>query len=258
MKRLLVIVLVLLMASTSGCGFIQSTLGEPPTFTPSSANETTPTPFPDLIGPLPLSPPMGWATSLRPSFSWLSVPGATEYEFILATDAALTRTVASTPVKVTTTSYSLSADLHPNTEYFWSVQATKPVVGIQDIGIFSTTGVPPAPTPSLTPSSEITRDEAIAIASQYVPPDIVKNARVGAEIGAGSEFKTDTNHIYWGVFFIVDSDNSVTNDQLGWQSDNKTDIGLPWEGYNTIYVRIDAMTRELLYKTADASTRISW
>jgi len=79
-------------------------------------------------------------SSLRPGFSWAPVASATEYQFILATDAALTQTVAGTPALVTSPAFSLTSDLLPNTTYFWAVKLTKPTVGVQSIGNFTTAG----------------------------------------------------------------------------------------------------------------------
>lgn len=116
---------------------------------------------------------------------------------------------------------------------------------------FVQTALADTPTPTPTPSYKITEEnEAIAISSQYVPRDVAKSAYfVYAGIGTGGQIKTDTNHIYWGVFFYFDYPLLVTKDQLGWQPDNQTTLGLE-SYYDTIYIRIDAMTGELLYREA--------
>lgn len=85
-----------------------------------------------------LSPEDSSTTSLRPTFKWAAMPDVTEYEFILATDAALTKTVANTPAKVTEASFQVISDLQPDTTYFWAVRKIKPTVGQQSIGTFKT------------------------------------------------------------------------------------------------------------------------
>ncbi|RJQ37837.1 MAG: hypothetical protein C4555_05840 [Dehalococcoidia bacterium] len=87
-------------------------------------------------GPVLLSPAGGANTGLRPGFSWAPVPNATAYEFILATDAGLTQTVANTPVTVNSPAFQVTSDLAAGT-YFWAVKATAPTEGIQSIGSFS-------------------------------------------------------------------------------------------------------------------------
>lgn len=98
-----------------------------------------------------LTGPQGGATNLDPNlvgFSWAPVQGATEYQIVVATDAALTKTVAGTPAKVTTTSYQATG-LAYGTTYFWAVQATKPTTSTQSIGTFTTMQKPSTgPTPT--------------------------------------------------------------------------------------------------------------
>ncbi len=98
------------------------------------------------VGPIIQSPQPG-ATNVDPKlvgFTWAPVTGATEYTVIVATDAALTKTVAGTPAKVTAPAFS-AAGLDNSTTYFYSIQATKPTIGPQAIGSF-TTAAKPAPT----------------------------------------------------------------------------------------------------------------
>ncbi len=87
-----------------------------------------------------LQGPQPGAMGVNPNlvgFSWAPVPGATEYQIIVATDAALTKTVAGTPAKVTTTSYQATG-LTAGTTYFWAVQATQPTTSQQSVGTFTT------------------------------------------------------------------------------------------------------------------------
>jgi len=89
-------------------------------------------------GPILLGPQGGATTSLMPGFSWAPIPGADEYEFILATDAGLTQTVANTPVTLTSPAFSVATELDEDTTYFWAVRSTKPTVGEQAINTFTT------------------------------------------------------------------------------------------------------------------------
>ena len=97
-------------------------------------------------GPV-LQGPAGGAVNvaLTPGFSWSPVSGATEYEFILATDAGLTITVADTPVTLTSPAFQATTPLEYGTVYFWGVRSTSPTVSPQGIGSF-TTMEEPAPT----------------------------------------------------------------------------------------------------------------
>jgi hypothetical protein len=108
------------------------------------------------IGPIVTSP-QGGATNVDPKlvgFTWAPVYGATEYTVIVATDAALTKTVAGTPVKVTATSFQ-ATNLEYGTTYFYSVQATKPTVSPTAIGSF-TTAQKPVPPVTTTPAPPVT------------------------------------------------------------------------------------------------------
>jgi hypothetical protein len=106
---------------------------------------------PVLTGPTP------GATGLYPGmvgFSWAPVYGATEYTIIVATDSALTKTLGSTPAKVSTPSFQVTG-LEYGTTYFWAVQATKPTVGTQAIATFSTMAKPVAtPTATAPPATQ--------------------------------------------------------------------------------------------------------
>jgi hypothetical protein len=96
-------------------------------------------------GPVLLGP-QGGAQNLDPNlvgFAWAPVSGATEYTVIVATDAALTKTVSSTPAKVTVPAYQATG-LAYGTTYFWAVQATKPTTSIQTMGTFTTMQKPVA------------------------------------------------------------------------------------------------------------------
>jgi len=96
-------------------------------------------------GPI-LQGPTGGAVNvaLSPGFSWSPVSGATEYEFILATDAGLTNTIADTPVTLTTPAFQVTTPLEYGTVYFWAVRSTAPTVSPQGIGSFTTMEEPAA------------------------------------------------------------------------------------------------------------------
>jgi trimeric autotransporter adhesin len=94
-----------------------------------------------------LGPAGGSTTTLSPGFSWAPVSGATEYEFILATDAAMTQTLAGTPTMVASPAFSLDSDLDYSTTYFWAVKSTQPSTGVQSIGTFTTMAEPTEATP---------------------------------------------------------------------------------------------------------------
>jgi hypothetical protein len=63
--------------------------------------------------------------------------GVTEYEFIIATDAALTQPVAGTPVTLATTAFG-PVTLEYGTDYYYAVRATAPTSSVQSIGAFRT------------------------------------------------------------------------------------------------------------------------
>jgi hypothetical protein len=104
----------------------------------------------NYAGPQLLGPP-GGAQGLDPAsigFAWAPVSGATEYQIIVATDAAMTKTVAGTPANVTIPAYQ-AIGLSNSTVYYWAVMATKPAASVQTVGTF-TTMAKPAPTPTTT------------------------------------------------------------------------------------------------------------
>ena len=82
--------------------------------------DETPHPGPTLLTPA------DDATNVErsPSFSWTPLPGAKEYELILATDEALTQVFART--KVPQASYHYDAELQAGATYFWQVKANRP------------------------------------------------------------------------------------------------------------------------------------
>jgi hypothetical protein len=106
---------------------------------------------------LMLTPPLGSPVLQSPtpgsqdvdpacSFSWAPVPGATKYELIIATDAALTHPIAGTPVIVPSPLYGPvpgewgygPVTLEYDTTYWYAVKEVEPSESPQNIGCFHT------------------------------------------------------------------------------------------------------------------------
>jgi len=78
------------------------------------------------IGPLISRPANGAGNVPRqPAFSWSTMSGATEYEFVLAGDASMTDVVVK--ALIPTSAYEFKDELEPGKTYFWKVRATEPV-----------------------------------------------------------------------------------------------------------------------------------
>jgi len=106
-------------------------------------------------GPILLGPQGGAVNvSTTPGFSWTPQYGAAKYKFTLATDAAMTKTVAGTPATVTSPSYQAAAALANDTTYFWSVQVIDPTAGPISVGTFTTMSKP-APVVTAAPTFSI-------------------------------------------------------------------------------------------------------
>ena len=88
-------------------------------------------------GPIPLSPINGAIEVLpQPAFCWSTIPGVTEYEFILSRDAAMTDVVIKAIVP--TSAYACEKKLEWGKTYFWRVRPITPVPGGWGaIGIFT-------------------------------------------------------------------------------------------------------------------------
>ncbi len=78
------------------------------------------------LGPALLKPVDSRGVSPSPAFSWSPIPGTTQYEFILARDAALTQVMVKD--KIPTTAYEYDGELDGNIAYFWRVRALEPIV----------------------------------------------------------------------------------------------------------------------------------
>jgi len=110
---------------------------------------------------LPVASPYLGAQALKPShgtsnipvssisFSWTPFKGATEYEFVLAKDSALTDIVVRESLP--TTAYRYGGRLDHGTGYFWQVTTTKPLPS-EPSPVFSfTTTTGPSPSPAAPP-----------------------------------------------------------------------------------------------------------
>ena len=96
------------------------------------------------LAPILLVPDIGSKNVRRsPTFSWEGFPPTTEYEFILASDDALSQVVVSE--KVPTTTYQYKGSLDWNTTYYWQVKAIEPTLSEPALGVFT---VMPAPEPT--------------------------------------------------------------------------------------------------------------
>lgn len=100
--------------------------------------------------------------------------------------------------------------------------------------------------PTAEPVSTITEDEAVAIASDLLPPEAVARARVMSrlrpELGP---------HGHWQVQFLS---ANVTWEELGWQEDDKTRFVGPEEVLSevlpNVIISIDARTGEIVSRAA--------
>ena len=104
---------------------------------------------PTQAGP-ELQAPVPGTTDLDPfnvGFSWTPMSGVTEFNFILAKDAALTDVVVTDTV--TTAAYG-PMDLEYNTDYFYAVNASAPTSSVQSVGAFSTVVSPEEAVPAVT------------------------------------------------------------------------------------------------------------
>jgi hypothetical protein len=105
---------------------------------------------PHQAGPVLLGPNPG-ASDVNPgvAFSWTPIAGATSYEFILATDAALATQVVKE--NVAQPAYG-PMTLEYGTDYYYAVRVIAPTSGVQSIGSFTTMSLPVVPTPPGVPA----------------------------------------------------------------------------------------------------------
>ena len=88
------------------------------------------------------------------AFSWTPFQDATEYEFILAADSALTRVIVRETVS--TTAYRYGGRLDYDTSYFWQVRATQPVPS-EPSAVFSFTTRAESPAAAALPYHQVVR-----------------------------------------------------------------------------------------------------
>jgi hypothetical protein len=92
----------------------------------------------------------------------------------------------------------------------------------------------------------ISEDQAIEIASGYLPTKVSENAIVDVGMNTVTAPGTDTRYI-WGVVF---SGVTITNQELGWKSGPDTLIDDSAEYLDNFQIHIDAQTGETLFKLA--------
>jgi len=95
---------------------------------------------------------------------------------------------------------------------------------------------------------KITQDQAIDTACQYIPTGITSQATISAGMEAYGNLKTGEISYYWTVYF---ENISVTQAELGWQSDSQTTLNPGPDGnYTEIIIRIDAVNGNYVSRTA--------
>ena len=89
----------------------------------------------------------------------------------------------------------------------------------------TTTTTPVVSPPGIPPFDQsnwkITQVQAIATASQYLPANVVSQAMIEANMEAAGNLTTGEPNYYWDVAF---ENISVTQAELGWQSDSLTTL----------------------------------
>lgn len=106
------------------------------------------------------------------------------------------------------------------------------------------------PMSACTQSSEpkVSQDEAIAIASQQLPADIVEKAEIGAvfapEVGPNGA---------WHIFF---ENIEITREELGWQAGANVTLG-PSGKYKTVLISVDSKNGDILLKNASIGPRLA-
>ena len=89
----------------------------------------------------------------------------------------------------------------------------------------------------------ITKDEAMAIASRFLPPEVIVRAEINAKL-----VPAIGPHGAWQIIF--DNLNPpVTRDALGWQESHDVLLS-PEDSYKTVLINVDAKTGDILGKMA--------
>jgi hypothetical protein len=173
-------------ARTASGQLIKTAWSDPVEVTVQAGTQVTQT----YAGPQILGPQGGGTTGLNPGFAWAPVSGATKYQFIVATDASLTKTIGGTPVEVSTPSYQVTG-LDYGTTYFWAVKVLEPTPGTQTISTFATMDEPAAPV-----GGGGTAPPVVEVPTQPVP-DVIVN--VPPQGDGGSPISTTA---IWAVIGI--------------------------------------------------------
>ena len=96
------------------------------------------------------------------------------------------------------------------------------------------------------PSTKITLDEAVSIASAYVPPDALSRAEITAATYPLYAKKPRS----WVIIF---NNVFVTSEQLvkfGWKANTNTDFNPPDDSYARIIIHVDTSTGDIIRKSA--------
>lgn len=151
---------------TAGSTYYWRVRAQTPLLTPYSPAQT----FQTQLAPAgPNAPPIaagaegttgpgGWDVSLTPVFSWGAVPGAANFEFQLATDAAMSNVLidaSGADALGAVTAYAVSAPLDNNTTYYWRVRAISATstTAWSAVNAFTTLAEVVAPAPPVTVTS---------------------------------------------------------------------------------------------------------
>jgi hypothetical protein len=100
----------------------------------------------------------------------------------------------------------------------------------------------------------ISRDQAVAIASQYLPPDSLRQSRITAELGLRTEISSPkipaiTLPYSWIVSFVGFSTSRSELASFGWKDENQTYFpDFSGKMYRFAAVNVDANTGEVLFK----------
>jgi hypothetical protein len=138
------------------------------------------------------------------------------------------------------------------------VKAADPVMNtiLTTSGTSTTTATTPVVSPPGIPPFDqtnwkMTEVQAIATASQYLAANVVSQATIEANMEEAGNFTTGETNYYWDVDF---ENISVTQAELGWQSDSQTTLNPGPDGtFDQIVIRIDAVSGEIVSKSADTA-----
>ena len=108
----------------------------------------------------------------------------------------------------------------------------------------------------------INEEKAVALATLWIPPEVVPKALVAARLfqlpaDATEELKQswpplELGRDYWLVVFSI---NNLTNEQLHWQEDQGVELG-PGGVYQTLEIYIDADTGDTAFRKASKGIQL--